>query len=282
MTQMELENEFDIEALLEAPYKKAFHLSLSNDQQECKAPSKAETSQNNEINKKEGSEEKKPSSNNGDTGSIKSNELKRGNGESSRHRKESREYENNRKHARSDSREISRDRRRRRSRSRSHERHRRSHHSPERHRKHDDRDHRKSSRYSKSPEEDRRRRKSPVRRKSPSPPEPANPQERDRRTVFCQQLSARLQNRDLYDFLSACGRIREAKIVMDKMSRRSKGVAYVEFYNEESVPKAIGMTGQKLFGIPIIVSASESDKNVEAEQKAAAELIEKEREKKEK
>ena len=69
---------------------------------------------------------------------------------------------------------------------------------------------------------------------------------------------------------------------MDKMSRRSKGVAYVEFYNEESVPKAIGMTGQKLFGIPIIVSASESDKNVEAEQKAAAELIEKEREKKEK
>ncbi|KAJ3370162.1 hypothetical protein HDU91_006568 [Kappamyces sp. JEL0680] len=53
------------------------------------------------------------------------------------------------------------------------------------------------------------------------------------------------------------------------MSRRSKGVAYVEFYDEESVPKAIGMTGHRILGIPIIISASESEKNVEAEQKAA-------------
>ncbi|KAJ3306507.1 hypothetical protein HDV03_005117 [Kappamyces sp. JEL0829] len=120
-----------------------------------------------------------------------------------------------------------------------------------------------------SPERERRDRSPRASRESPPRNAPVDPHERDKRTVFCQQLSARLSNRDLYDFLSVCGRIREAKIVQDKMSRRSKGVAYVEFYDEESVPKAIGMTGHRILGIPIIISASESEKNVEAEQKAA-------------
>jgi RNA recognition motif-containing protein len=77
-----------------------------------------------------------------------------------------------------------------------------------------------------------------------------------------------LTNRDLAEFLAPCGKIREAKIVMAK--GRSKGVAYVEFYSDESVPKAIGMTGHKLLGIPIICSASEAYKNAEVEQRDIA------------
>lgn len=41
-------------------------------------------------------------------------------------------------------------------------------------------------------------------------------------------------------------------------------VGYVEFREEESVQKAIQMTGQKLCGIPIIAQLTEAEKNRQA------------------
>jgi RNA-binding protein 39 len=41
-------------------------------------------------------------------------------------------------------------------------------------------------------------------------------------------------------------------------------VGYVEFYDEESVPKALALTGQKLLGIPVIVQLTEAEKNRQA------------------
>lgn len=38
-------------------------------------------------------------------------------------------------------------------------------------------------------------------------------------------------------------------------------VGYVEFYDEESVAKAIALTGQKILGIPVIAKHTESEKN---------------------
>lgn len=38
-------------------------------------------------------------------------------------------------------------------------------------------------------------------------------------------------------------------------------VGYVEFYDEESVTKAIALTGQKILGIPVIAKHTESEKN---------------------
>lgn len=38
-------------------------------------------------------------------------------------------------------------------------------------------------------------------------------------------------------------------------------VGYVEFKNEESVPAAIQLTGQRLLGIPIIAQLTEAEKN---------------------
>jgi RNA-binding protein 39 len=64
------------------------------------------------------------------------------------------------------------------------------------------------------------------------------------------------------EFFSKAGKVKEAKLVMDKKTNRSKGVAYVEYYNEASVNKAVVLTGQKLLGLPVIVQRSEAEKNL--------------------
>jgi RNA-binding protein 39 len=97
--------------------------------------------------------------------------------------------------------------------------------------------------------------------------------------VFVQQLAARLRTKELIAFFEKVGPVKEAQIVKDRVSGRSKGyavttwyicrfctnifysVGYVEFKNEESVPAAIQLTGQKLLGIPIIAQLTEAEKN---------------------
>jgi len=75
------------------------------------------------------------------------------------------------------------------------------------------------------------------------------------------QLSVRLESRELEEFFSQAGKVRDAKIIMDRNSRRSKGVGYVEFYEEASVQNALAMSGQKLLGIPVMVQLTEAEKN---------------------
>ncbi|EXJ95125.1 hypothetical protein A1O1_00244 [Capronia coronata CBS 617.96] len=112
---------------------------------------------------------------------------------------------------------------------------------------------------------DRRRSASPRKRVKSKTPEPQlTEDERDRRTVFVQQLAARLRTKELIQFFEKAGPVKEAQIVKDRVSGRSKGVGYVEFKNEESVPLAIQMTGQKLLGIPIIAQLTEAEKNRQA------------------
>merc|ERR1712093_364276 len=103
----------------------------------------------------------------------------------------------------------------------------------------------------------RRASRSPKRESTP----PLTEDERDRRTVFVQQLAARLRTKELIAFFEKVGPVKEAQIVKDRVSGRSKGVGYVEFKNEESVPAAIQLTGQKLLGIPIIAQLPEAEKN---------------------
>ncbi|XP_061584078.1 RNA-binding protein 39-like [Cololabis saira] len=128
-------------------------------------------------------------------------------------------------------------------------------------------DHYKHRRWSKS--------KSPVRKeKSPIrlPIDNLTPEERDARTVFCMQLAARIRPRDLEDFFSAVGKVRDVRMISDRNSRRSKGIAYIEFVEASSVPLAIGLTGQRLLGVPIIVQASQAEKNRAAAAAAANNL----------
>ena len=60
------------------------------------------------------------------------------------------------------------------------------------------------------------------RRKSPEPTD----DERDRRTVFVQQLAARLRTKELKTFFEQVGPVVEAQIVKDRISQRSKGYIY--------------------------------------------------------
>ncbi|KAI1621107.1 nucleolin [Exophiala viscosa] len=100
--------------------------------------------------------------------------------------------------------------------------------------------------------------------KSKTPEAQLTEDERDRRTVFVQQLAARLRTKELIQFFEKVGPVKEAQIVKDRVSGRSKGVGYVEFKDEASVPLAIQMTGQKLLGIPIIAQLTEAEKNRQA------------------
>ncbi|KAJ1730159.1 splicing factor [Coemansia biformis] len=106
--------------------------------------------------------------------------------------------------------------------------------------------------------ERRHRRRS---RGSRSPSQEHDGSERDLRTVFAMQLSARLRRSDLVEFFSKAGRVRDAQIVSEKGSRRSRGIAYIEFYAAASVVKAVELSGQRLLGVPIIVQPSEAEKN---------------------
>ena len=73
-----------------------------------------------------------------------------------------------------------------------------------------------------------RRERNGGRRRTPSPkPKSPTPQptedERDRRTVFVQQLAARLRTKELIAFFEKVGPVKEAQIVKDRVSGRSKG-----------------------------------------------------------
>ncbi|XP_039035256.1 RNA-binding protein 39-like isoform X4 [Hibiscus syriacus] len=86
--------------------------------------------------------------------------------------------------------------------------------------------------------------------------------ERDQRTVFVYQISLKANERDVYEFFSRAGKVRDVRLIMDRSSRRSKGVGYVEFYDVMSVPMAIALSGQPLLGQQVMVKPSEAEKNL--------------------
>ncbi|KAI5478962.1 RNA splicing factor Pad-1 [Pseudohyphozyma bogoriensis] len=103
----------------------------------------------------------------------------------------------------------------------------------------------------------------PSRRRSQSPE--LTEEQREMRSVFVSQLSARVLDRELARFFEAnAGKVRDARVIVDRISRRSKGVGYVEFVELESVQKALALSNTKLLGIPIIVQYTEAEKNRQA------------------
>ncbi|XP_026205563.1 RNA-binding protein 39-like isoform X2 [Anabas testudineus] len=192
------------------------------------------------------------------------------NGQDERTKRKKRSRSRDRKRSRSQDRKRTRSRERKRSRDRRRSRSRERHRSRSRERGGRYKDHHKHRR--------RSRDKSPLKKeKSPIRPPMDNltPEERDARTVFCMQLAARIRPRDLEEFFSAVGKVRDVRMISDRNSRRSKGIAYVEFVESSSVPLAIGLTGQRLLGVPIIVQASQAEKNRAAAAAAAANNLQK-------
>jgi hypothetical protein len=81
------------------------------------------------------------------------------------------------------------------------------------------------------------------------------------------QLSQKTKDKDLKEFFSVVGDVRSVKMIQDRHSRRSKaiGIAYIEFKYSQSVPLALGLNGQQVNGIPIIVQQSQAEKNRHAQ-----------------
>lgn len=107
------------------------------------------------------------------------------------------------------------------------------------------------------------------------------------RSVFVSQLSMRVGDRELATFFEAqAGKVRDARVIVDRVSRRSKGcgsflspqtstvsadgvcgshrVGYVEFRELDAVQKALALSGTKLLGIPVMVQYTEAEKNRQA------------------
>lgn len=97
-------------------------------------------------------------------------------------------------------------------------------------------------------------------------PEPGpDAAERDSRTVFVMQVGARCSERDVEDFFNKVGQVSDVRLIADRNSRRSKGIAYVEFTNKDTVDLAIQLTGQKIQGQPVIIQRTQAEKNRLAE-----------------
>ena len=60
-------------------------------------------------------------------------------------------------------------------------------------------------------------------------------EERDARTVFIMQLARNVTIRDIQDFFSKVGQVRDVRLISDRNSRRSKGIGYVEFTDPSAV-----------------------------------------------
>ncbi|KAI7981492.1 putative RNA-binding protein 23 [Camellia lanceoleosa] len=70
--------------------------------------------------------------------------------------------------------------------------------------------------------------------------------------------------RDVHDFFSRTGKFQvpDVRLIMDRNSRRSKRVGYIEFFDAMSVPMAIALSSQPLLGQPVMVKPSEAEKNL--------------------
>nr|XP_031860029.1 uncharacterized protein CI109_004637 [Kwoniella shandongensis]KAA5527101.1 hypothetical protein CI109_004637 [Kwoniella shandongensis] len=125
---------------------------------------------------------------------------------------------------------------------------------------------------------------SPPRRRRPSPNYEGGPArdpatalldevDSESRSVFVSQLSAKMTSRDLGLFFEdklGRGAVRDARVVTDKVSRRSKGIGYVELDAVELVNRAIVLSGTIVMGIPINIMLTEAERNRQGQAAALA------------
>lgn len=85
---------------------------------------------------------------------------------------------------------------------------------------------------------------------------------REENTVFMTSLPLKAIEEDVYTFLKEhkVGPVRDIRIIRDASTKKSKGMAYVEFYSPESVQNAIALK-KKLMGHVILIAPPYADKN---------------------
>lgn len=53
--------------------------------------------------------------------------------------------------------------------------------------------------------------------------------DRDRRTVFACQIHPRVDERDIFEFFSQCGKVRDVQLIRDAKTSKSKGCVKLTF-----------------------------------------------------
>lgn len=79
--------------------------------------------------------------------------------------------------------------------------------------------------------------------------------------MFVRQIGQRVGEREVRRVCEQVGRVLSVRLVLDRHTRRHKGVAYVEYESEDSIPKALALTGTRLANIPLIFEVSDAEKN---------------------
>jgi RNA recognition motif-containing protein len=73
--------------------------------------------------------------------------------------------------------------------------------------------------------------------------------------IYVSNLSFNIQDKDLSDLFTGYGEVSSAKIIMDKVTNRSRGFGFVEMPDEEASKKAIaGLDGTTKDGRTIKVT----------------------------
>ena len=71
------------------------------------------------------------------------------------------------------------------------------------------------------------------------------------KSVACKNLSAIVEEDEIWEFFDPCMSMRCVKLVTDPMTGASKGIAYVNFSDEVDVDEALKLHGTELRGTPM-------------------------------
>jgi hypothetical protein len=84
---------------------------------------------------------------------------------------------------------------------------------------------------------------------------------RNELTVLVQRVHPRADDFELFEFFSQAGTVVDIRLIKDARSGRSKGVAYVEFADAESVLRAMALNGILFMQQPLLVTMTMAERN---------------------
>jgi len=95
---------------------------------------------------------------------------------------------------------------------------------------------------------------------------------KDQRTVFVSQLVMKADERIVKKFFEKVGKVKQVIMIRDKYTNRHKGFAYVEMAQLDAIPLVLMIhnTVPDFQKFPILIKASEAEKNFLAKQESAA------------
>lgn len=85
----------------------------------------------------------------------------------------------------------------------------------------------------------------------------SDPQQANPRKLFVGNLPYTVTDQQLSDIFSQYGELVDVKVIIDRMTGRSKGIAFVEFSSEDAASQAIEATnGMELDGRAMVVNVA--------------------------